>query len=489
MHLGGSVMDNRAISRGLGDALLANSHGSTTDHVLIAMPSFGLGDVTLEHYASRIGALEHRYLFCALIAARIPGCEIIYLCSRHPGPEAIEYLISLAPEERRALIRDRFHIVVVPDSSPRSLAQKLIEHPDIMASIRRRIGGRTAFIEPWNVTEHEVGVAEALGVPINGTSPELWPLGFKGSCRRIFRAAGVPLPYGHEDVASLDDVRRAIMDIQAARPDAPGVVVKHDNSVSGDGNAVIRFSKGPVDDQLALLPDWYVETLADGGIVEELIAGDAFTSPSAQLDILPGGEVRLLATHEQILGGPDNQVYQGCMFPADPAYAGHLAASAVAIGKVLAQKGVIGRFSTDFAAVRNRGEWRAFALEVNLRKGGTTHPFAALRNLVPGHYDASVGHWLTPDGRQRAYCATDNMVDPAWLGLPPGDCIAAVRDAGLQFDPRTGVGIVLHMLSCLEIDGRFGLTAIAETTDRSRGMRDAAAAAVDAAARSRRPAV
>ncbi len=38
--------------------------------------------------------------------------------------------------------------------------------------------------------------------------------------------------------------------------------------------------------------------------------------------------------------------------------------------------------------------------------------------------------------------------------------IRAVSDAGFQFDPTSKAGVVLHMLSCLAIDGRFGLTAV-----------------------------
>lgn len=474
-------MDDRPALSRLAVALTANSPGSTTDHVLIGMPSFGLGDITLEHYASRIGALEHRYLVSVLIAGRIPSCEVIYLCSRHPGDAVVDYLESLVPEAHRDIVRKRFSIVVVPDPSPRSLAQKLIGHPEILQALRQRIEGRIAFIEPWNVTEHEVEVAQALGVEINGTSPDLWHLGFKSACRKLFREAGVPLPYGHEDLTGLSDVAEAIADIRAARPEAPGVVVKHDNSVAGDGNAVIRFANGPVGPQLAALPDWYVETLAEGGIVEELVTGDAFKSPSAQLDIVPGGEVRLLATHEQVLGGPDNQVYEGCVFPCDPVYAPDIAGAALAIGSLLARRGVLGRFSADFAAARNGGEWKTYALEVNLRKGGTTHPFAALRNLVPGRYDPVVGAWITQGGGRRAYYATDNLIDPSWLGFPPEDCIAAVREAGLEFDPHTGLGTILHMLSCLEVDGRFGLTAIAETPEAARAMAEKVAAIVDGA--------
>jgi hypothetical protein len=48
--------------------------------------------------------------------------------------------------------------------------------------------------------------------------------------------------------------------------------------------------------------------------------------------------------------------------------------------------------SVDFAAAGDAdGRWQVFALEVNLRKGGTTHPYTVLRNLVPGRYDSEHG--------------------------------------------------------------------------------------------------
>ena len=45
--------------------------------------------------------------------------------------------------------------------------------------------------------------------------------------------------------------------------------------------------------------------------------------------------------------------------------------------------------------------------------------------------------------------------------------IRAVAADGLHFDPLTGTGVVLHMLSCLAIDGRFGLTAIGRTPEQA----------------------
>jgi hypothetical protein len=218
--------------------------------------------------------------------------------------------------------------------------------------------------------------------------------------------------------------------------------------------------------------------MAKGGIVEAMVAGDRFTSPSVQVDILPDGEVEVLATHEQLLGGEDGQVYMGARFPADPAYAPELAEHGSRVGEALARAGAVGRFALDFAAVETGGRWEVVALEINLRKGGTTHPYACLRNLVPGRYDAGAGTWRADMGGTRAYVASDNVVDPAWTGKPPAEVIAAVREAGLQFDPGTGVGVVLLMLSGLAIDGRFAAVAIGRDEAEAQRLFDAIPAAV-----------
>src|SRR6202012_1770285 len=66
----------------------------------------------------------------------------------------------------------------------------------------------------------------------------------------------------------------------------------------------------------------YAAKLAErGGIVEERITGLELRSPSVQLRVTPFGEVELLSTHDQMLGGPSGQSYLGCIFPAHPAHA------------------------------------------------------------------------------------------------------------------------------------------------------------------------
>jgi hypothetical protein len=472
----------------LGRARALNQPGVGIDHVLVTLPSHSVSESLLSRYASRIPALEHRYLLTHLLLHRIEACEMVFLSCQTPGQEVLDYYTSLVPANRRASVPARFRLVVVPDSTPRSVAAKLLDRPDMLEELRTSFGDRPVFIEPWNVTEHEVEVAMRLQAPINGTAPKLWPLGYKSAGRRLFAQAGVPIPVGCEDVRTVDEVVAAIAAVRSAHPAAPGVVIKHDNSGAGDGNVVIDLRQvegGPAADEqirarVAALPEWYLRDLRAGGVVEELIAGTRFASPSVQLDITPYGEVAVLSTHEQVLDGENSQRYTGCRFPADPAYAADLARYGRAIGDQLARHGAIGRLSVDFAAACDvSGRWHVFALEVNLRKGGTTHPYTVLCNLVSGRYDAQLGQWVASDGAARWYWATDNLVDTAWLGLPPATVINAVADAGLQFDYRKGTGVVLHMLSCLAINGRFGLTAIGRTPEGAGELYQATRSAVD----------
>ena len=150
---------------------------------------------------------------------------------------------------------------------------------------------------------------------------------------------------------------------------------------------------------------------------------------------------------------------------------------------MLAAAGALGRASIDFAAAQDAaGRWTVRALEINLRKGGTTHPYSVLRHVAPGRYDVAAGCWRAEDGTARCYSATDNLVDPAWTGLPPGRAIGAVASSHLGFDRSRGTGVVLHMLSGLGIDGRVGLTAIGRDPDEAEQMREATENAIARAA-------
>lgn len=468
-------------------ALRANTPGGRVPHVVVILPSYDVTASVLEHYGPRIPALEHRFLSSMLMLPRFPGAEILYVCGVPPEHCVLDYYLSLVPAEQRDDVAARFHVLALDDRSYRPVAAKLVERPDLLSWVRALIGDRPALIEPWNVAALEERLAIMLGIPVNGTPEALWPLGFKSSGRRLLARAGVPVPRGREDVHDPEDAQDLLEELACTSSAPAGVVIKLDNSVAGDGVVMLRPRAGAL--PLRDLPDWFVgELRRDGGVVEELVAGDGFASPSVQLELSPTGAVTVLSTHEQLLGGPDAQVYEGCTFPADARYAPRLGAYGRAIGGELALHGVVGRVSVDFVAVRGgAGEWDLRGLEINLRKGGTSHTFSVLRQLVPGRYDLERGSWLCPDGSTRHYRATDNLVDGAWLGIPARDVIAESARRGLTLDPAARAGVVLHMFEALALDGRVGVTAVGRTPSEAQDFYDATRAMLDDLAVGRGP--
>ena len=427
------------LQAGLADAWALNRPGGIEEHVVVILPSFSLGESLLSHYADRIPALEHRYLVAQLMLHRIEGCEIVFLTCEAPGPEIVEYYLELIPKRYRASVRKRFRVFAVPDHSPRSIAAKLLDRPDLIEALRASFAGRPVYIGPWNVTKDEVDLALLLDAPLEGTPPELWPLGFKSAGRRLFASVGVPVPLGYEDLRTVNDIVAAIARIRYGHPAAPGVVIKLDNSGAGDGNVVVNLRDVPAGDRgdeqirdiVTKLPDWYLKEMLDGGVVEELVVGSNFASPSVQVNISPSGEPEVYSTHEQLLGGESGQVYMGCRFPANPAYAADLANYGMAVGKELARRGAVGRVGLDFAAAQDpAGRWNVAALEINLRKGGTTHPFVVLRHLVPGRYDIGSGRWIAEDGSTRSYRSSDNLIDELCIDFPAAKVIKNIADAG-----------------------------------------------------------
>jgi hypothetical protein len=202
------------------------------------------------------------------------------------------------------------------------------------------------------------------------------------------------------------------------------------------------------------------------GIVEELITGDEIISPSAQMRISPLGEVEMLSTHDQMLGGPSGQSYLGAIFPAKPDYGPMIMREAEKVGKRFAREGIVGRFALDFVVVRdNDGEWEAYAIEVNLRKGGTTHPFLTLQYLTDGMYNVDEGVFYTALGHPKYYIASDHLESEAYKTLTAQDLIDVASNHRLHYDHIQQTGVVLHMLSGVAATGNLGITAIGDSPE------------------------
>ena len=183
-----------------------------------------------------------------------------------------------------------------------------------------------------------------------------------------------------------------------------------------------------------------------------------------QLRIAPGGRVEVLSTHDQVLGGRDSQVYLGCRFPARRAYRAEITNAARRVADVLADDGVIGSFGIDFVVVPDGDGHAVYLSEINLRLGGTTHPFWMARLVSGGTYDEEQGE-LMVGGSPCSYVATDNLRSPALVGRRPAEVIDTVDGLGLGFDVATGTGVTLHLLGALPRYGKMGAVCIGRSPD------------------------
>jgi len=282
-----------ALQRRLPAAWEADRSGSRARRVVIALPSYSLDRSVLAHYGARVAPLENRFLYVALRTADL-ATRVVYLSSLPVDPAVLDAYLSFAPAADHVAIRARTLFVSPADVSVAPLAAKVLARLDLIDEIRRFIGDDLALIEPWNVTDAERDLALALDVPVNGTDPRLWRLATKSEGRPLFRAYGVPHPSGIEDVATVDEVVTAVHRLRSAGAATAGVVVKLDDSVAGDGNIVLTAADLDAGIGVAVsraMPDWYRQALRAGGVVEELVAGECFTSPSGQGEIMPNGDV------------------------------------------------------------------------------------------------------------------------------------------------------------------------------------------------------
>jgi hypothetical protein len=220
-----------------------------------------------------------------------------------------------------------------------------------------------------------------------------------------------------------------------------------------------------------------------GAIVEAFIEGEIKRSPSVQGYINPKGEVSILSTHDQILGGVDGQIYHGCYFPAHAAYRLKLQELGIKIGKVLAAKGAIERYGVDFIATPqpdNPQQWDLQAIEINLRKGGTTHPFMTLKFLTNGRYNYNDGLFYSQDGQAKYYVASDNLQKPQYQGLLPSDLMDIIAKHRLHFDSSTRTGTIFHLMGSLSEFGKLGLTSISNSPEEALEVYQQVEAALDA---------
>ncbi len=465
---------------------LINSQGPEARDIVV-VPSLsldGIESVSIDgvlHY-------EERMLF-VLNLLRRPRARVVYVSSAPIHSTAVDYMLSLISGIPNEHMRRRLTMISLYDNSLAPLSQKILQRPRLLERIRQCIRAEQAMMTCFTVSTAERSLATALGIPLYGVDPDLLWLGTKSGSRKIFREAGIPLLPGAEDLRTEKEVVEAVDALWSEDPELERIVVKHNTGFSGQGNAVLDLQglahvsrrrgtsrearEQALSNALRHMRfvdtgqtwDTYAEKLErEGGVVEAFVDAPDKRAPSCQLRISPSGGVDLLSTHDQLVEGRDGQIYAGCRFPADAAYRMVIQQDAHRVAEVLQDKGAVARLAVDFLCIQAEdGTWRHYAIETNLRMGGTTHPMMLLRMMTDGRYDPDTGLYLTPRNEPQFYVATDSMRSDQYRGLLIEDLLDIAAVNGLHYQAWSESGVLFHFTGALSEFGKFGITAVGKS--------------------------
>ncbi|MCB9887531.1 MAG: carboxylate-amine ligase [Planctomycetes bacterium] len=450
-------------------------------HSCLIIPSLSFDQEELSKVAG-VPFYEERLMFM-LMRLRRPGARVMYVTSQPVEEDVVDYYLQMLVGVPPMHAKRRLTMLCVQDASPRALSEKILERPRVIDRIRHWIGDpNRAYMTCFTTSPLERSLAVQFGIPLNGADPDLLDLGSKSGSREAFRKAGIELPAGTENLQTVAEAVGALDALKTEKPALRRAVVKLNAGFSGEGNALFRYPdpmpqgrelrhaaiRGAFDTLKFTAPDHSKEGFFEkfeemGGVVEEFLEADEVHSPSVQLRITPAGELRIISTHDQVLGGDSGQAYLGCRFPARLEYRAMITERAHFVGEVLRERGVTGRFAIDFLVYRDRGsEWHCAAIEINLRMGGTTFPYMALDFLTGGSING-VGDYRSRSGIVKYYFATDALVSPAYRGLLPQDFLEIVIHHGLHWSPLTETGVLFHMIGALSQYGKLGVICIGNT--------------------------
>ncbi|MGB3074671.1 MAG: peptide ligase PGM1-related protein, partial [Chitinophagales bacterium] len=454
------------------------------EKTIVIIPSLSVDQEILSKVKGSVFYEER--LLCLLMLLRMPRTHIIYVTSIPIDPVIVDYYLHLLPGITGYHAQQRLTMLSCFDDSSKSLTEKILERPRLIERIRNKIqGGHLAHIACFNMTELERTLAVQLGLPIYGVDPDLLHIGTKSGSRKIFKECGFDIPDGFEDLRDETDIVDALEALKRKNLFLDQAVVKLNEGFSGEGNAIFSFKQFPENGHLRsfirntirkkmeiVAPDITYESFIDKfkamkGVVEEFIPGAAKQSPSVQCRINPLGCVEVLSTHDQLLGGDSGQVFIGANFPANPEYAKEIGSMGRRIAGRLKDYGVIGRFGADFISLKKETGWKHYALELNLRKGGTTHPFLMLQGLTVGNYNEETGIYHTANGQQRYYFSSDNLRSDAYIGLTPYDLMDIAITNRLQYDGSLQQGVMFHLMGALSRYGKLGVVCIGDTASRA----------------------
>ena len=439
---------------------------------------------------------EERMLFF-LFLLKYKKTKIVYVATEGFNEKLFDYYISMissSPEDFEEK-RSRLTYISIEDQTNDALTRKILKQKKFINRIKRQITDpERTILRCYNPTEAERKLSLQLEIPLFGSNQKYDFVGTKSGGRKVFKLAGANLIPGFSDLKNFTELSSAMARLISKYPSTKRLMIKRNYSSSGKGNCVFYWNnfaekyaidpkKMDLEEIAGLirknfnefasfqnvktdLNEYRMRFNKTGGIVELYIEGEIKFSPSTQVLITSKNKPRIISNHEQILGGPDNQVYLGCKFPSLESHRRLIIAEGEKIASWLAKKGVIGNFAIDYVVTYEKGMKKptVYPIEINLRKGGTTHIFRIAYYLTGAKYNPKNGLLLS-DKTPIYYYALEAFENEKYKGLDPLELINLVSESKISFNKKTNKGALIYMPGMVAEYGKFGSICLGQSPE------------------------
>ena len=135
------------------------------------------------------------------------------------------------------------------------------------------------------------------------------------------------------------------------------------------------------------------------------------------------------------------------------------------IARALSAKGMIGFFAVDYLMTQFQEKSEIWAIEINIRQGGTTHPYQTAKLLTNANYIEKKGILVDQKEKNIFYKSNDNFTDQRLIGKTATELLEFINKRSIVFSPQSNKGVVFHMLGALKDHGKIGYTIIAHDNE------------------------
>lgn len=418
--------------------------------VVVHIPSQGYPypiRIALENFSIRQGLQMAR-----ICDVRDPNVEVIYISPITIKRELEDYyqsLLAMGPGGEDAM--KRVHIITPEHTSTfmklqMTLSSVLLYSHDAMTRVKSLTAGKEAYIVSNVVSMDDLALADQLGIPLLGCTPEICKLySSRSGAKRVFTDAQVDTPPSQGDIFSEEQLVEHLATLILSNLMIQRWIFKLNSHVEGRGFAicdviehlqcyswVVRESQrygekwdnkwaqeASMQRIMEEIPqilsahaqpldktrfcNWKAfldQFLAEGGVIEGTPPSDSVTPLTVGLFIDPAGSVTIQYTGDQLYSSPYN--VWGITCPQTSVPSEQLAKAVRKVAAACQSRGIMGHLSIDFVTFLHPTTLSQELWGIDLDIGYSDHlALLQLLSYITGAAFDSAGSQLLVDGEVR----------------------------------------------------------------------------------------